>query len=118
LGGRGRLISEFEVSLVCRVSSRIVRATQRNPVSNKQTNKQTNKKTQTNKQTKKPKESLGQEKAQQLGALGVLPENLGSTGGSKPSVTPVPGVHYPLLTSEGITRLLAQMYTQAKHPHT
>jgi hypothetical protein len=45
LGGRGRRISEFEASLVYRVSSRIARATQRNPVSktNKQTNKQTNK---------------------------------------------------------------------------
>jgi hypothetical protein len=32
LGGRGRLISEFEASLVYRVSSRTGRATQRNPV--------------------------------------------------------------------------------------
>ena len=32
-GGRGRRISEFEASLVYRVSSRIARATQRNPVS-------------------------------------------------------------------------------------
>jgi hypothetical protein len=33
LGGRGRWISEFETSLVYRVSSRTARATQRNPVS-------------------------------------------------------------------------------------
>jgi hypothetical protein len=33
LGGRGRWISEFKVSLVYRVSSRTARATQRNPVS-------------------------------------------------------------------------------------
>jgi hypothetical protein len=40
LGGRGRRISEFEASLVYRVSSRTARATQRNPVSeNKQTKK-------------------------------------------------------------------------------
>jgi hypothetical protein len=32
LGGRGRWISEFEASLVYRVSSRTPRATQRNPV--------------------------------------------------------------------------------------
>jgi hypothetical protein len=32
LGGRGRRISEFKASLVYRVSSRIARATQRNPV--------------------------------------------------------------------------------------
>jgi hypothetical protein len=32
LGGRGRRISEFKASLVYRVSSRTVRATQRNPV--------------------------------------------------------------------------------------
>ena len=33
MGGRGREISEFKASLVYRVSSRTVRATQRNPVS-------------------------------------------------------------------------------------
>jgi hypothetical protein len=46
LGGRGRRISEFEASLVYKMSSRTARATQRNPVSEKQkqqTNKQTNK---------------------------------------------------------------------------
>jgi hypothetical protein len=41
LGGRGRWISEFEASLVYRVSSRTAETTQRNPVSEKQTNKQT-----------------------------------------------------------------------------
>jgi hypothetical protein len=35
LGGRGRRISEFEASLVYRVSSRTARATQRNFVSKK-----------------------------------------------------------------------------------
>jgi hypothetical protein len=45
LGGRGRQISEFEASLVYRVSSRTARATQRNPVS-----KNKNKKQKTNKQ--------------------------------------------------------------------
>jgi hypothetical protein len=35
LGGRGRQISEFEASLVYRVSSRTARTTQRNPVSKK-----------------------------------------------------------------------------------
>jgi hypothetical protein len=33
LGGRGRQISEFEASLVYRVSSRTARTAQRNPVS-------------------------------------------------------------------------------------
>jgi hypothetical protein len=37
LGGRG--ISEFEASLVYRVSSRTARATQRNPVSKKEKKK-------------------------------------------------------------------------------
>ena len=43
--GRQRQVdlSEFEASLVYRVSSKTARATQRNPVSNKQTDKQTNK---------------------------------------------------------------------------
>jgi hypothetical protein len=39
LGGRGRWISEFEASLVYRVNSRTVRATQRNPVSKKKKKK-------------------------------------------------------------------------------
>jgi hypothetical protein len=39
LGGRGKRISEFEASLIYKVSSRTARATQRNPVSKKQTNK-------------------------------------------------------------------------------
>jgi hypothetical protein len=48
LGGRGRWISEFEASLVYRVSSRTARAIQKNPVSKKTkpTNQPTN---QTNK---------------------------------------------------------------------
>jgi hypothetical protein len=37
LGGRGRWISEFQASLVYRVSSRTARATQRNPVSKNKT---------------------------------------------------------------------------------
>jgi hypothetical protein len=45
LGGRGRWISEFEVSLVYKVSSRTARATQRNPVlkNQKKQTKKTNK---------------------------------------------------------------------------
>ena len=35
MGGRSRYISEFEASLVYRMSSRTVRAIQRNPVSEK-----------------------------------------------------------------------------------
>jgi hypothetical protein len=40
LGGRGRQISEFEASLVYKVSSRTARAIQRNPVLKKQKTKQ------------------------------------------------------------------------------
>jgi hypothetical protein len=43
LGGRGRWISEFKASLVYRVSSRTVRAIQRNPVSATPSKKQTKK---------------------------------------------------------------------------
>jgi hypothetical protein len=43
LGGRGRQISEFEASLVYRVSSRTAGAIKRNPVSKKQKQKQRNK---------------------------------------------------------------------------
>jgi hypothetical protein len=47
LGGRGRWISEFEASLVYRVSFRTARGTQRNPVSKKQTKKPTKQKNHT-----------------------------------------------------------------------
>jgi hypothetical protein len=46
LGGRDRQIAEFEASLVYSVSSRTVRATQRNPVSKKQKQKKKTKKVQ------------------------------------------------------------------------
>jgi hypothetical protein len=39
LGGRGRQISEFKVSLVYRMSSKTARALQRNPVSKKKKRK-------------------------------------------------------------------------------
>jgi hypothetical protein len=67
LGGRGRWISEFEASLVYRVSSRTARATQKNPVSKKQT-----------KRKKKNERSFSRagEMAQWLRALTVLPEGL------------------------------------------
>jgi hypothetical protein len=44
LGGRGRGISEFEASLVYRVSSRTARAVQRNPVSKNKRKKKKKKK--------------------------------------------------------------------------
>jgi hypothetical protein len=47
LGGRGRWISEFEASLVYKVSSRIARAIQRNPVSKNQKKKKKKEKSQT-----------------------------------------------------------------------
>jgi hypothetical protein len=52
LGGRGRQISEFEASLVYRMSSRTARAIQRNPVSKNKTkqNKTKQNKTITQKQ--------------------------------------------------------------------
>jgi hypothetical protein len=57
LGGRGKQISEFEASLVYRVSSRTARAIQRNPVlkkkKKKQKTKQTNKKNNNKIQEKK-----------------------------------------------------------------
>jgi hypothetical protein len=57
LGGRGRWISEFEASLVYKVSSRTDRAIQRNPVSKKQTNKTKQKKKKKNQTTTTKKTS-------------------------------------------------------------
>jgi hypothetical protein len=52
LGGRGRQISEFEASLVYRVSSRTARATQRNPVSETKKKKKKKKKEKANNNNK------------------------------------------------------------------
>jgi hypothetical protein len=52
LGGRGRWISEFEASLVYRVSSRTARATRKNPVSKNQKKKFKNKNKKQNKSLK------------------------------------------------------------------
>jgi hypothetical protein len=50
LGGRGRQISEFEASLVYKVSSKTARAIQRNPVSKKTKQNKTKQKTKNKKQ--------------------------------------------------------------------
>jgi hypothetical protein len=55
LGGRGRWISEFEASLVYKVSSRTARTAQRNPVSKKPKKKNQKKKKKKRKKEKKNK---------------------------------------------------------------
>jgi hypothetical protein len=64
LGGKGRWISEFEATLVYKVSSRTARAIQRNPVSKNKTknkNKNKNKKNHTNQtHRRRGKSFLGQ----------------------------------------------------------
>jgi hypothetical protein len=55
LGGRGRQISEFQASLVYKVSSRTARATQRNPVSKKTKRKKKKKKKEKKQQCREKK---------------------------------------------------------------
>jgi hypothetical protein len=55
LGGRGKWVSEFEASLVYKVSSRTARAIQRNPASKNQKTKQN--KTTTKKRKRKQKKN-------------------------------------------------------------
>jgi hypothetical protein len=59
LGGRGRQISEFEASLVYKVSSRTARVIQRNPVSKniKQTKKKKKRKKERKKERKKDRQT-------------------------------------------------------------
>jgi hypothetical protein len=73
LGGRGRQISELEASLVYRVSSRIARATQRNPVlkTNKQNNNNKNPQPRHPPPKKKEKEKE-KEKEKKQGSLDSL----------------------------------------------
>jgi hypothetical protein len=65
LGGTGRQISEFEASLVYKVSSRTAKATKRNPVSKSKTKQNKTKQT---KQTKQ-KRSFGLPTAQSYGDI-------------------------------------------------
>jgi hypothetical protein len=62
LGGRGRQISEFQASLVYKVSSRTARAIQRNPVSKNQKTKKKTKKQKTTTKKKKQKQKKKKEK--------------------------------------------------------
>jgi hypothetical protein len=55
LGVRGRWISEFETSLVYRVSSRTARTIQKNPVSKQKQKQKKTKQNKKNKQTKNHK---------------------------------------------------------------
>jgi hypothetical protein len=64
LGGRGRRISEFEASLVYKVSSRTARAIKRNPVSKNQKKKKKRKK-----KKKNPAHRQGCRDTQQLRAF-------------------------------------------------
>jgi hypothetical protein len=61
LGGRGRQISEFEASLVYRVSFRTAKAAQRNPVSKKNKTKQKTKKKKKQKERKEGRKEGRQE---------------------------------------------------------
>jgi hypothetical protein len=62
LGGKGRRISEFEASLVYRVSSRTARTTQRNPVLKNQKNKTKQNKTKQKKPTPPPQKKKERKK--------------------------------------------------------
>jgi hypothetical protein len=79
LGGRGRWISEFQASLVYRVSSRTARATQKPCLKKTKTKtktqptKSTNQPT--NKQTNKKRVPRAREAAQWLRALAALAED-------------------------------------------
>jgi hypothetical protein len=57
LGGRGRQITEFEASLVSKVSSRTARAIQRNPVAKNQRKKKKEKRKK-KKEKKKERQTL------------------------------------------------------------
>jgi hypothetical protein len=58
LGGRERQISEFKASLIYRVSSRTVRATERNPVTKNKNKNKTKQKQKKNKNSQHLKPSV------------------------------------------------------------
>jgi hypothetical protein len=69
LGSRGRAISEFEASLVSKVSSRTARAIQRNPVSKTKQNKTKQNKTKQNKT--KQKTQTNKQKDETVGSMNL-----------------------------------------------
>jgi hypothetical protein len=66
LGGRGRRVSEFEASLVYRLSSRTARATQINPVLKTKNKKQKTKNKKQKTKNKKKKEKKRKEKKRKV----------------------------------------------------
>jgi hypothetical protein len=72
LGGRGRRISEFKASLFYKVSSRIARAIQGNPVSKKPKTK--NQKKKKKKKKKKEKKNKRKEQDKQSVSLSICLE--------------------------------------------
>jgi hypothetical protein len=76
LGGRGRRISEFEASLVYKVSSRTARAIQRNPVSKNQKPKT---KTKNKQKIQGQPEPHGEFEASLSYIIHTLPENQNKT---------------------------------------
>jgi hypothetical protein len=88
LGGRGRQISEFQASLIYRVSSRTARAIQRNPVSKNQKKKR-------KKEKRKEKGNTSRETAEVARRLEVLLlPRMRVRSDSQSSLTPVPGGIY------------------------
>jgi hypothetical protein len=62
LGGRGRQISEFEASLIYKVSSRIAGAIQRNPFSNQKRKRRKRRRRRRRRRKKRKKEKKRKEK--------------------------------------------------------
>jgi hypothetical protein len=99
LGSRGRWISEFEASLVYKVSSRTARAIQRNPVSKKQN------KTKQKKKKKKKGSQLSRRGDSELEANEVYRKtysnNCREPGETALPPPPAPGVvHRPACTQD------------------
>jgi hypothetical protein len=109
-GGRSRRISEFEASLVYKVSSRTARAIQRNPVSKNQ-KKQKTKKTQTkpNKQTNKNYRALWGWRDVSAVKTSTHHDN------SWPFVTAVPGDPMASPASTGSHMWYTNIHTKLKH---
>jgi hypothetical protein len=73
VGGRDRRISEFEVSLVYKVSSRTAKSIPRNPVSKtKKTKKTKQNKTKTKTKTKNKKQKTKKRKKKKINRMNML----------------------------------------------
>jgi hypothetical protein len=115
LGGRGRRISEFEASLVYRVSSRTARATQRNPVSKNQKPKERKKERKKERREEKRREEKRREEKREKNEPGEVAQHQKALAALPEDPSSVPSTHIRQHSSSRGSDAVSGLYW---HPYT